>query len=580
MANAPSSFWNSPHSQSNLRLFQTIVWLITICAGLTETWASRFSINPDGNSYLDIASAYLRGDWGNAINAYWSPFYSWLLAVCLGVFRLGSYWESTILHILNFVGLLLSLCTFEFFFRGFLRLQSQWQSPQEEEQPLPELAWWALGYALFLSTSLLVLTVTDTTPDVWVAMFTYLVAGLTLRIAINSGGWQLFAALGFALGCSYLTKTFYFPMSFVFLATAWLATGKPRKTMKQAVLGFLVFTLVAGPWITALSRAKHRFTFGDVGKIAFAIFYDQLPQHFFWQGENGSGTPVHPVRQLMARPRLFEFAAPVAGAYPPAFDLSYWMEGVRPRFHLHELLKVLRQSAGTFFLIWTTQLEFALASLILFFLVRSNTDWLRDLRRQFYLWVPPLIACLNYFVVLVEFRYVAPFVLLLWLALFGSLFGAKSGVTRPFSLAIVFAILVVTGVRIAKSTTSDLAAVIAGQENVNWQVAEGLRKLRAQPGDRVAGLSRVAEAHWARLAGVKIVAEIPLGEENIFWAETPAEKQKVFQALASTGARFVVTKNPPACAQADGWVPLGRTGFYAFRLPSLAQSGSLTDAAP
>jgi hypothetical protein len=571
MANAQFSFAGQHRKpKSNLRLLRATIWLITIYAGLTETWASRFSINPDGNSYLDIASAYLRGDWGNAINAYWSPLYSWLAAVCLGVFRLGSYWESTALHILNFVGLLLSLCTFEFFFRGFLRLRNQWRSPQEEEEPLSELGWWALGYALFLSTSLLVLTVTDTNPDVWVAMFTYLVAGLTLRIAINTGGWQLFAALGFALGCSYLTKTFYFPMSFVFLATAWLATGNPQKTMKQAVLGLLVFTLVAGPWITALSRAKHRFTFGDVGKIAFAIFYDQLPQHFFWQGENGSGTPVHPVRQLLARPRLYEFAAPVAGAYPPAFDLSYWMEGVRPRFRLHGLLKVLRQSAGTFFLIWTTQLEFALASLILFFLVRSNTDWLLDLRRQFYLWVPPLIACLNYFLVLVEFRYVAPFVLLLWLAVLGSLFGAKSELTRPFSLAIVLAILVVTGVRIAKSTTSDLAAVIAGQENVNWQVAEGLRRLGTQPGDRVAGLSRVAEAHWARLAGVKIVAEIPLGDESIFWAANPSEKQKVFQAFANTGARFVVTKNPPACAQADGWVPLGRTGFYAFRLPLAA----------
>ncbi len=192
----------------------------------------------------------------------------------------------------------------------------------------------------------------------------------------------------------------------------------------------------------------------------------------------------------------------------------------------------------------------------------------------------PLIACLSYFVVLVEFRYVAPFVLLLWFALFGSLFDAKSGLARAFSLAIVFALLVVTGARIAKSATSDLAAVIAGPENVNWQVAKGLRKLGVQLGDRVAGLSRVAEAHWARLAAVKIVAEIPLGEENIFWAASPNEKQKVFQALASTGARFVVTENPPACAQADGWIPLGGSGFYAFRLPLLTQSGSPPDAAP
>jgi hypothetical protein len=108
--------------------------------------------------------------------------------------------------------------------------------------------------------------------------------------------------------------------------------------------------------------------------------------------------------------------------------------------------------------------------------------------------------------------------------------------------------------------------------NVNWQVAEGLRSLGAQPGDRAAGLSRVAEAHWARLARLKIVAEIPLGEEHYFWTATADEKQKVFQIFASTGAKFVVTKDPPTCAAANGWIPLGGTGFYAYRLPLVSQS--------
>ena len=31
----------------------------------------------DGVSYLDIGDAYFRGDWKAAVNAYWSPVYSW-----------------------------------------------------------------------------------------------------------------------------------------------------------------------------------------------------------------------------------------------------------------------------------------------------------------------------------------------------------------------------------------------------------------------------------------------------------------------------------------------------------------------
>jgi len=91
------------------------MWTATIAAGLLQALALRFSISGDGNSYLDVASAYLRGDFANAINAYWSPFYSWLIALVLWVFKPSACWETTILHLLDFAGLLVALRSFEFF---------------------------------------------------------------------------------------------------------------------------------------------------------------------------------------------------------------------------------------------------------------------------------------------------------------------------------------------------------------------------------------------------------------------------------------------------------------------------------
>src|SRR5687768_6759202 len=44
----------------------------------------RYQMNPDGVSYLSIASKYLAGHFGDAVNAYWSPLYSWLLAGLMG----------------------------------------------------------------------------------------------------------------------------------------------------------------------------------------------------------------------------------------------------------------------------------------------------------------------------------------------------------------------------------------------------------------------------------------------------------------------------------------------------------------
>jgi hypothetical protein len=523
-------------------------------------------MTPDGTCYLDIASAYLRGDWHNAINSYWSPLFSWLLALAIWIFHPAPYWESTLLHLVNFAGILVALACFEFFFRSFVRHAEEFRSTEDTEPAFPEFVWWALGYGLFLSTTLFLLPASDTSPDIWVSAFTYIIAGLILRIHIAGGGWRLFGLLGFFLALAYFTKTFYFPIAFVFLPAAWMAAGDLRRTAKQAVFALAVFLAVAGPWIFILSRSRDRFTFGDAGTLNFAFHLNPIQQPFSWQGENGTGVPKHPVRQLLAHPRIIEFAAPIGGTYPPAFDQPYWMEGVRVRLNFHGLVAVLRQSIGSFFQIWQLQLEYAVLLLALFLTVASRVAWWDSFRQQAYLWLPPLVACCSYIFVHIEFRYVAAFVLLLWLAAISSLLSLNSEASGRLVLALVLAIFCVTGLKAAKFAVSDYLAIRSSQQNVDWEVAQGLRHLGLQPGDSVAGLSRVAESQWARDAGLKIVAEIPLGDENVFWAAGPPTKENVFRILASTGAKMVITKNPPPSALNEGWLPLGNTSFYAHRL--------------
>ena len=561
------SWFEPANSRGNLRLLRLCSWIVTGVAGFLQVWASRFTLTSDGNSYLDIATAYLHRDWSNAVNAYWSPLFSWLLAICIAILHPSPYWESTALHLLNFLALLISLLAFEFFFKSFLQVGKRFGWSDGDSQGLPEVGWWALGYGLFVSTSLFVLTPSINTPDVWVAVVTYLAVGFLLRIYVNGGGWLLFAALGFVLGCAYLTKTIYFPASFVFLVTAWLAAGNRTRTLYQATFGLLVFLLVAGPWVLALSRAKNRFTFGDVGKLALVIRVAQLQDTFTWQGENGTGVPVHPVRQLLAKPDLFEFGTPVAGTYPPAYDLTYWMEGAKLPFSLKGVLLILRQSAGTMFQFLADQAEYATGLLLLFFLVRGQSGLLATVRKWWFLWVPPLVVCLSYTVVLVEGRYVAPFIVLLWITAFSSLMSLPLRVQRPVAIALLFAMLSVTGLRVAKFAVSDSLASLAHSQNADFEVAQALHSLGIQPGDKVAGLSRVAEAHWARLAGVKIVAEIPLGNELLFWTAPPDLQRKVLETVAATGAKAIVTSGSASSAINAGWTPLGGTSYYALLLP-------------
>ena len=59
----------------------------------------KFSFNPDALAYLRIASYYQKGEWSQAVNAYWSPLLSWLLCP---FFAIGLPW-LTAYHIINFI---------------------------------------------------------------------------------------------------------------------------------------------------------------------------------------------------------------------------------------------------------------------------------------------------------------------------------------------------------------------------------------------------------------------------------------------------------------------------------------------
>src|SRR5688500_8383328 len=87
---------------SGFGLPKTLFWLVAILLGGLQAWQGRYPIDADGVSYLDIADAYMRGDWRNAINAYWSPLYSWILGLVLHLARPSSFWESSVVRLVNF----------------------------------------------------------------------------------------------------------------------------------------------------------------------------------------------------------------------------------------------------------------------------------------------------------------------------------------------------------------------------------------------------------------------------------------------------------------------------------------------
>lgn len=86
-----------------------------------SAWTNRYRLaSDDAIAYLDIGDAYLRGEWKEAINGYWSPLYSWLLGLTRSVLNPSPSWEFFVVKIVNFLIYLFALVGFEFFLSELL----------------------------------------------------------------------------------------------------------------------------------------------------------------------------------------------------------------------------------------------------------------------------------------------------------------------------------------------------------------------------------------------------------------------------------------------------------------------------
>jgi hypothetical protein len=386
-------------------------WCAAIALGAADAWATRFTMNPDGISYLDIGDAYWRGDFHNAINAYWSPLYSWILGFFLKVLKPSAYWEYPVVHLVNFLIYVATLACFEFFLVTFIAYSKRRdQQHKDGYTGLSESDWWLLGYSLFLSSSLILIGLRVVTSDMCVAAFVYLASALIVKIRSGFAVRSTFVFLGIVLGFAYLTKAVMFPLAVVFLAVAFFARGVSQKSLRNASVAALTFLVIAGPFIVAISHAKGRITFGESGKINYQIEVQR--DNWFIPSDGG----LHRVRRLSESPLAYEFSGPTAGTYPLWFDPSYWHEGARTYFDLKKELAALHRTIGRYWFICTNsflQLDITLALLIMFALAPSFR-FLWRIAGSCAVWIPALAALLLYALVVVEFRYVGPFLLMVW----------------------------------------------------------------------------------------------------------------------------------------------------------------------
>lgn len=557
------------------KLMKLVCWIVCVGFALLEAWSQRQFINEDGISYLDMSDALLRHNWHLLINPIWSPLYPLLIGVATWLTHPSAQWEVPIVHVLNLIIFLGTLASFEFLLRQVICVLGREHGLEDADSArLPIWTWQLLGYSLFAwSTVGMLWAPRMVTPDLCVAMFVYLDSALLLRLCVSTHRLRTSLLLGLTLGLGYLAKAILFPMAFVFMIIAFFVIGDRRKAVRPLATTFFLFCAVAAPLFISMSSRVGRPSYSEAGNLNYAWLVNHVSAgklaglSYF---PSASGPPPylkHPMTLLYKRPDVFEFREPLAFTYPPRQDMEYWGAGTKVVFNLRNQLRAI---GGNLAILFTDTHIAPMSGLImgglLFLLMSPNAPRrFKNVLRSWPLLVPGVAALCLYLLVSVEPRYVAPFLVLMLLGLLPGILlqNPKEAANRTaISTAVVAtAVMVLTALLVIYH----LAGFPRGEPlGMFLQVGESLNMMGVRPGEDVAIIGDSSDGcRWARMARVRIVAQILREDTHDFWSESDARvKAEVYDAFARAGAKVVVAEETPPASELGGWERVGDTPYY------------------
>ncbi|MBP7936518.1 MAG: hypothetical protein KA354_17905 [Phycisphaerae bacterium] len=561
-------------SQPQYKPWIVFFWLAAITLAGLQEWSSRHTVSQDAVSYIEVAEAYARGDWNNALNAYWSPMYCWILAVSRFLWPPSPYWEATALHMTNIPIHLFTLASFHFFWKRLTQFRHRPDAADlDQDCTTPSLPLWTiLGYTLFLWSSFAFSRATGA--DTLVTGFVLLSAGLLLRIQSGRDAWGSYVLLGIVLGLGYLAKAILLPVGLVCLAVALFCSPRARKRIPHLLAAGIAMALVAAPFVAALSSKMGRFTTGETGRLNYAWLAGKPTTQT--QPPTTQEAPYFP-RRVLDLPTVEEFATPVAGTYPMWYDPAHWNRHLRVHLDRWRQWTLLLQNLGIYYEILFVQQAGILATLLVLLLLAANRGRrLRDIASAYPILIPAITPLGLYALLSVEPRFLGGSMILIWSAL---LCAVRLPAGTPYERLLHAAglvLILVMAVPIAQAelhpaqrALKDIRARRDTAPHPQWYVAQALQEQGLRPGDRVAILGSI-NPYWARLAGARVIARIPDAHAQLFLAANDKTRAEVQAALAGIQVRALVARSGPLvdpALETGPWRRLAHTDHYVFPIP-------------
>ncbi|MGA2050463.1 MAG: hypothetical protein ABSG96_22395 [Terracidiphilus sp.] len=559
-------------------------WIVYggICfCSLMNALFGAYRTDADTVAYFDISDAIRNGNWHSAMNANWFPFYPSLLAIGRAFFGLRVQYEFMAARLVDaLLGLLFVLAAVVLASAG-RRLMIARGISADALVPKRTLFIWVAIVAYFFAS----LDLNNVKPDTLVSTFMILTVA-ALFWALAEGRILPYVAVGVCGGLAFWAKSFAFPFFLLWIFLAGLAHIRRVRVLGRLTLALMVFGIIAAPLVWQISALRGRLTIGEAGRLDMAWYvnradrFNPVDDPAGWQPRTAIANFKHPGELLSKTPSISYYGGPDSfGSTPQWTDLSYWSDGLRPRFVLRDTLAEIRYDlsvlGGTLVMRFQVFLFAVLLGLWGFRLRRASFA-----NPMVLMAFALAIGCIGLYTgVYLEARYVV-FALVLMAAVYAacSVTTAAQLEGRSLHAAVLFAaaLVLLFGLQNTlhewKASLQEGAQPLHGIYNAAIDSAGAELAARYPPGAEVACMGDAAcwdDPYWVRYAGLRMTAIVETGRGFV---EESAEQGcgKLMQNPASLevlrkkNVRAIVARFDGTEACSADWRRLGssRNFFY------------------
>ncbi len=515
-----------------------MVYLVAIIWGAIQAWNYRFELFfGDSQQYFDMAYYYSQGEFEKAVSLYWSPLYPMIAGLVFKLFPTPSYWQFLEFKFINLAALVATFFSYEFFFRHFYNYYTNIVVGADPDRALlSRNTLLFTGYALLILFALAFGGVHQDTPDMINAALFFLSSGFLLKQLVKPT--KLGACLfGITLGFSYLCKAIMFCMAIVYLGLNFVF----KRKIVCIVLTTACFAVVAAPWVWTMSNKVGKLSIGESAKFVYINLVEERdPIH-------AEGL-IHPPRFLHKDPEIKEYGNDVPGTYPFLYDLGYWTQGAIAHVKAEDLIRVI-----TYDLIYYFQTFLYIPTLVIGYLAIACRRWpftVKSLWRSAPVWTPTLALCAQY--ALVNNLWMIPyidryFVAAYPIAMLGILIALRvpNSYEKQLHRAALLNATICIVMALSTRFAFDIYELTKEKHHIWYETAMALKNDGIKSGDKIAQLGGrlLRNNQYTEPEKLQIIATV--GQEDLFWKQTKAQQQEVYEVLRKTGARALVFARVP-----------------------------------